>query len=115
VKIRLEKTISVKHFWATQDREIDVMVTGIYKDYPSNSHFKPLYLLNVNAFSQLPRFNEFMEGSRFGRNTGFFENYIVMKRGADTRPVEAALQTLATQMLESDSGAVAAAGNSNLF
>jgi putative ABC transport system permease protein len=103
------KTISVKHFWATQDREIDVMVTGIYKDYPSNSHFKPLYLMNVNAFKSIyPDFNEFMEGTRFGHNTGFFENYIVMKSGADTRPVVAALQTLATQMLQSDSGAVAA-------
>ena len=103
------KTISVKHFWATQDREIDVMVTGVYRDYPSNSHFKPLYILNVNAFRAIyPDFSQFMEGSRFGQNTGFFEDYIVMKNGADTRPVEATLKTLAKQMIESDSGAVAA-------
>ncbi len=103
------KTISVKHFWATQDREIDVMVTGVYRDYPSNSHFKPLYILNVNAFRAIyPDFSQFMEGSRFGQNTGFFEDYIVMKKGADTRQVEATLKTLARQMIESDSGAVAA-------
>jgi len=103
------KTISVKHFWATQDREIDVMVTGVYRDYPSNSHFKPLYILNVNAFRAIyPDFSQFMEGSRFGQNTGFFEDYIVMKKGADIRPVEATLKTLARQMIESDSGAVAA-------
>ena len=103
------KTITVKHFWATQDREIDVMVTGVYKDYPSNSHFKPLYLLNVNAFRAIyPDFNQYMEGTRFGQNTGFFENYIVMKKGSDTRPVEGTLKTLAKQMIESDSAAVAA-------
>jgi putative ABC transport system permease protein len=79
------KTISVKHFWATQDREIDVMVTGVYRDYPSNSHFKPLYILNVNAFRAIyPDFSQFMEGSRFGQNTGFFEDYINKENGADT-------------------------------
>ena len=29
------KVISLKHFWATNDREIDLIVTGIYKDYPA--------------------------------------------------------------------------------
>ncbi|HEX6223141.1 MAG TPA: ABC transporter permease, partial [Chryseolinea sp.] len=46
----LGKIISVKHPFATENREIDVMVTGVYKDLPSNSHFKPKYLINVNAF-----------------------------------------------------------------
>ena len=43
------KTITVKHFWGTQDKEIDVMVSGVYRDYASNSHFKPQFILNVNA------------------------------------------------------------------
>ena len=38
------KTITIKHFWATRDREIDVVVSGVYKDYPSNTHFKPDYI-----------------------------------------------------------------------
>jgi putative ABC transport system permease protein len=101
--------ISVKHFWATQDREIDVMVTGVYKDFPSNSHFKPKYILNVNALRAVHAdFNAFMNGSRFDNNAGFFESYIVLKKGADTKPIEATLKTLADQMLQSDSGAVAA-------
>ena len=103
------KTVTVKHFWATQDREIDLMVTGVYRDYPSNSHFKPLYILNVNALRAIyPDFSQYMEGTRFGENTGFFENYIVMNKGADTRPVEGTLKALAKQMIESDSVAVAA-------
>ncbi|MGZ8508818.1 MAG: FtsX-like permease family protein [Chitinophagaceae bacterium] len=110
------EVISVKHFWATQDREIDVMVTGVYKDYPSNSHFKPLYILNVNALRAVyPDFNEYMEGTRFGQNTGFFENYVVFKKGADTRQIEAALKTMADQMIRSDSAAVAAGWTFNAF
>ncbi|MEP7108778.1 MAG: FtsX-like permease family protein [Ferruginibacter sp.] len=101
------KTISIKHFWATRDREIDVMVTGIYRDYPSNSHFKPLYILNVNAMRTIhgEHFSEFMEGTRFGEHLEFFENYIVLKPGADIKPINSIINTLANQMIQSDSGA----------
>ena len=101
--------ITVKHFWATQDREIDVMVSGVYKDFPSNSHFKPKYILNVNALRAVHTdFNAFINGSRFNNDAGFFESYIVLKKGADTKPIQATLKTLADQMIQSDSGAVAA-------
>ncbi len=111
------KTISVKHFWATRDREIEVIVTGIYRDYPSNSHFKPDYILNVNALRAIhgEHFTDFMEGSRFGEHTNFFENYIVLKPGADIRPINSILDTLAKQMLLSDSGAVASGAKFNAF
>lgn len=101
------KTISLKHFWATRDREIDVMVTGIYRDYPSNSHFKPEYIININAMRSIygEHYNEYLEGTRFSQYTEFFENYIVLKPGADIKPVNATLNMLANQMLQSDSAA----------
>ena len=81
------KTITVKHTWATRGQEIDVMVTGVYSDYPSNSHFKPKYILNLYALRAVygEKFNDFLEASRFGENTNFFENYIVLKPGASTK------------------------------
>jgi putative ABC transport system permease protein len=101
------KTISLKHFWATHDREIDVMVTGIYKDYPSNSHFKPEYIININAMRSVhgDHYSDYLEGSRFGEHTEFFENYIVLKPGADIKPINATLNILANQMIQSDSAA----------
>ncbi|HEV8285325.1 MAG TPA: FtsX-like permease family protein [Chitinophagaceae bacterium] len=105
------KIISVKHRWATEDREIDVMVTGVYKDYPSNSHFKPQFILNVNAFRTIygDNFNYFMEGTSFGgnRNLGFFESYVSLKPGADIRPIKMGLDKLANQMISSDSASAA--------
>ena len=104
------KVISVKHVWATNDREIDVMVTGIYRDYPSNSHFKPEYIINLNAFKTIygAQFPDFMEGSRFGQVPNFFDDYINLKPGTDTRPILATLNKLAGQMLKSDSASTAA-------
>jgi putative ABC transport system permease protein len=101
------KVISLKHTWATRNREINVVVTGIYRDYPANSQFKPHYIINMNAMHSVhgDRFNEYLEGTRFGEHTEFFESYIVMKPGADMKPVNAVLNTLATQILQSDSAA----------
>lgn len=102
------KIITVKHFWATQDKEIDVEVTGVYKDYPSNSHFKPEFILNVNALRTVyADWAQFMEGSRMQQNTGFFENYVVLKKGASTTAIQEMLKKLANQMIESDSFAQA--------
>ena len=100
------KVISLKHFWATNDKEIDLVVTGIYRDYPSNSHFKPQYLVNINAMHSVQgeHFNEYLEGTRFSRYMEFFESYIVLKPGADIKPINKDLNKLAYQLIQSDSG-----------
>ena len=101
------KIISLKHTWATNGREIDLMVTGIYRDYPSNSHFKPEYIVNINAMHSIhgDHFTEYLEGTRFSEHTEFFESYIVLKPGADIKPINAIMNVLAKQMIQSDSGA----------
>ncbi|MBN8850682.1 MAG: hypothetical protein BGO55_30740 [Sphingobacteriales bacterium 50-39] len=106
------KIISLKHIFATRGQEVNVQVTGIYRDYPANSHFKPDYIININALHGIygDHFAEYLEGTQFGQYTSFFENYIVLKPGADIKPVNAVLNTLAAQMLKSSAG-VAPAGS----
>lgn len=95
--------ITLKHNFATNGREIDVMVTGVYRDFPSNSHFKAKYLVNINAFrSVVPDFNQYLEGKNF-QNISFFENYIVVTPGKDIKPLEDELSRLCAQMIENDS------------
>ena len=103
----LGEVITVKHNFATNGREIDVVVTGVYRDFPSNSHFKPNYLLNINAFRTVkPNFDSYLEGQSF-RDISFFENYVVVKPGTDMKPLEETLQKLCKQMVESDSSIAA--------
>jgi putative ABC transport system permease protein len=102
------EVISVKHNFATNGQEIDVMITGVYRDYPSNSHFKAKYLVNINALkSVLPSFDNYLEGTRFADNISFFESYVVLKRGADYRPIEDVLKVQAQQLVDRDSAASA--------
>ena len=108
--------ITIKHPFATDGREIDVIVTGMYEDFPSNSHFKPKYLVNVNAFrSVVTNFNNYMEGTRFADRIEFFENYVVLKPGSDIKSIEAALQIQADHLIQSDSGASAAGFKMSAF
>jgi putative ABC transport system permease protein len=105
------KIISLKHTFATRGQEVNVQVTGVYRDYPSNSHFKPDYIVNMNALHGVygDHYAEYLEGTRFGQFTEFFETYIVLKPGADIKPINAVVNTLTDQMLKSSSN-VAPAG-----
>ncbi|MDP4244410.1 MAG: FtsX-like permease family protein [Bacteroidota bacterium] len=100
------KVIALKHSFATRGKELNVQVTGVYRDYPANSHFKPDYIINMNALHAVygDQYAEYLEAPRFGRVTEFFESYIVLKPGADIKPINAVLNTLAHQMLASSAG-----------
>jgi putative ABC transport system permease protein len=106
------KIISLKHTFATRGQEVNVQVTGVYRDYPSNSHFKPDYIINMNALHGVygDHYAEYLEGTRFSQFTEFFETYIVLKPGADIKPINAVVNTLTDQMLKSSSN-VAPAGS----
>lgn len=104
----LGEVISVKHNFATDGREIDVVVTGVFRDFPSNSHFKPKYILNINALrSVVQNFDSYLEGSRF-EEISFFESYIVVKPDTDIKPLQETLQKLCNQMIQSDSSMASA-------
>ncbi|HTF19055.1 MAG TPA: FtsX-like permease family protein [Chryseolinea sp.] len=99
----LGEILTIKHNFATNGKEVDVMVTGVYKDFPSNSHFKSKYLININAFrGVVENFDQYLEGSNF-QNISFFENYVVLKPGSDVKPIEDELKRLAASMIENDS------------
>ncbi|MFI5152864.1 MAG: ABC transporter permease [Chitinophagales bacterium] len=102
------KIISLKHQYSTRGKEVNVQVTGVYRDYPSNSHFKPDYIINMNALHGIygDHFAEYQEGTRFSQYEEFFESYIVLKPGADIKPINAVLNDLANQIIKSSAGQV---------
>ena len=45
----INKTLAVSHTWTTNGQKINMMVTGVYKDFPSNTHVHPKYICNILA------------------------------------------------------------------
>jgi putative ABC transport system permease protein len=102
--------VAVRHNFATQGRDVDVVITGVFEDFPSNSHFKAKYIVNVNALrTVVPDFDTYIEGKAFTRqsNIEFFENYVVLKPGTNVQEIENILKPLGEQMTAQDSNLVA--------
>lgn len=54
----INKSVSIKHQWATNNQKVEMNVTGVYQDFPSNSHINPQYIGNIYT---LKPFNPNME------------------------------------------------------
>lgn len=52
------KQLSVSHMWTTQGQKVEMMITAVIKDFPSNTHIDPKYICNIFA---LKPFNPDME------------------------------------------------------
>lgn len=49
------KTVELSHTFF-QDQQFSTIISGVFEDYPSNSHMRPDYLVNMNILE--PRFGE---------------------------------------------------------
>ena len=43
----LNKPVSLSHAYMTNGQKVEMMVTGIYKDLPGNTHLRPKYIANI--------------------------------------------------------------------
>jgi putative ABC transport system permease protein len=55
----------------------------------------------------VPNFDNYLEGTRFADNISFFENYVVLRPGADPAPVEQMFKEQAQLLVDRDSAASA--------
>ena len=67
------------------DRRLDLIVTGVIKDFPENSHFHPDFLQAITRYDD-------SRSTRWVSNN--FYTYIVLKEGASGEELEAKLRTL---------------------
>ncbi|MDN5211586.1 ABC transporter permease [Fulvivirgaceae bacterium BMA12] len=76
------KTLVYKHPWMTGNEEIQVVVTTVFEDYPSNSHIKPNYLVNYHTLNGL--FDNGIEDFLNNWERGWLNSYIVTTPNADS-------------------------------
>ena len=43
----INKMVDVSHMFMTNNEKVNMMVTGVFKDLPTNSHLRPKYILNI--------------------------------------------------------------------
>ena len=43
----INKMINISHMFMTNGQKATMLVTGVYKDFPTNTHLRPKYILNI--------------------------------------------------------------------
>ncbi|HEX8038243.1 MAG TPA: FtsX-like permease family protein [Chryseosolibacter sp.] len=43
----INKTVDVSHAYMTNGQKVSMMITGVYRDLPTNTHLRPKYILNI--------------------------------------------------------------------
>jgi putative ABC transport system permease protein len=97
------RILTIKHPYATSDKEVDVMVTAIFKDYPDNSHIDPDYLVNIEALRSVIEWANF-DDLFTGWLRGFMGSYVVFKNDANIRSSEEQLESLVYDNLGDEAG-----------
>ncbi|MEO1052418.1 MAG: FtsX-like permease family protein [Bacteroidota bacterium] len=99
----MDQQITLKHPWATDNQELALTITGVYEDYPENTHFKPKYLVNYHSLKPYFNFGDqsFEEGTE-SLNNGFFWSYIVAKPETDQKVLEDRLASLIEEQIRNN-------------
>lgn len=97
------KLLVVKHPFATSDREIALVVTSVFKDYPSNTHFKPSCLVNIESLKPVMEWGNY-EDLFTGWLQGFMNTYVVLEEDADASKLEEELQVMVKEHLSEQAG-----------
>ncbi len=103
----INKQLTIRHPFATNGMEIEYMITGVFKDYPTNTFFRPKYLLNLNGLkaafaTQRITYEDWLNGMDL--RAGFFQTVMCLKGRSDLQSMTREMEKLADFTTRSDSG-----------
>lgn len=99
----INKMVSVQHAGVTNGRKINMVVTAIYKDIPSNSHIRPKYILNIMSLAEVQENLETLLSTSMADSQGpnyFTQSLFVCSDEATIPLIEKDLQDRANQIVK---------------
>ena len=100
----LNKTISISNMYATNGRKIEMVVAGVYKDLPSNTHIRPKYICNILALKEVVTDleNRLNTSLGEGNNTYWTQSFFVCPNKSRIEDIRADLQKMADARFNQD-------------
>ncbi|MEJ0055167.1 MAG: FtsX-like permease family protein [Bacteroidota bacterium] len=97
----INKIVLVSHEYATRRKKIEMMVTAVMKDLPSNSHVNPKFVANLLALKQFtPELENLLNSSMGeGNNRYFIQSYFVCSDEKKIPAIQADLQKRANNLV----------------
>ena len=95
------KILSVKHMYGTEGQELNLAVTAVFRDYPSNSSYQPSYLVPMGSLRPIwDNYDDMFTGWL----RGFMVSYVVFEEGADVEQIKKEFGELVDENLDEESG-----------
>jgi len=96
----INKTLTLSHEWSTRGKNVEMVVTAVIDDLPSNSHVNPKYVANILALKPFIKDLENLLGSAMGDGNGFWtQSYFVCEDEKKIPQIEADLQKRANEII----------------
>ncbi len=97
----IDKIVLVSHEYATRRKRIQMMVTAVVKDLPSNSHVNPKFFANLLALKEFtPTLENLLNTSMGeGNNQYFIQSYFVCTDPKKIPIIQADLQKRANELV----------------
>jgi putative ABC transport system permease protein len=99
------RILTIKHPWATNDKELDLIVTAIFRDYPSNTSFKPSYLVPIESLRPFIG-SENYDAMFTGWSRGWMVSYAVFRNDADIKMIENEFKKVVSENVNMESGEI---------
>ena len=97
------KILTIKNINATSNKELNLIVTAVFKDYPSNTNFKPSYLVPMESLRSVFRWGNY-DDMFTGWLQGWMDSYVVFKDGTDIEDIGNKFENLVSDNLGEESG-----------
>lgn len=97
----INKTLTLSHTWTTSGQKIDLLVSAVYKDFPSNTHVHPQYIANILALKPVvPNLETRLNTAMGDEEQGYWASSFFVCRDASQLPrLQADLQKKAGAIL----------------
>ncbi|MGK7389495.1 MAG: ABC transporter permease, partial [Candidatus Cyclobacteriaceae bacterium M2_1C_046] len=94
------KGLSLKHSFITNGKEIELTVSAVMDDYPSGSHIRPKYLVNMLTLKPFMENYDVSMTALGPPESRPFQSYIVVKDPAVLEDVQQDLQGIITEVIQ---------------
>ncbi|MBL7853410.1 MAG: ABC transporter permease [Cyclobacteriaceae bacterium] len=98
----LNRLVSVSHQWMTQGKKITMMVTGVYRDMPANTHLRPEFICNILSLKEnMPNLEDALNTSMGDGDNGFWtQSFFVCTDESKIPAIQEDLQKRANAIIE---------------
>jgi len=98
----INKLVNISHAYMTNGQKVAMIVSGVYKDFPTNTHLRPKYILNILSLKPFVENLETLLNAAMGdADNGFWtQSFLVCNDESKIPLIQADLQKRANAIIE---------------